>query len=108
MTFDKLRDTIVTEKKFASYKELVRMVINLALSILMYSLALGLAISRILNYRFLLAVLIIAVFAFLWICDLAAETKESFLRIQKITKFWWTGIIAIIAIFIVLRTFNFI
>ena len=39
MTFDKLRDTVVKEKKFATQKELVKVVINLALSIVTYSFA---------------------------------------------------------------------
>lgn len=108
MTFDKLRDTVVKEKKFATQKELVKVVINLALSLVTYSLALGLAINSILGYRFLLALLIIAVCAFLWICDFSAETKESFVKVQKLTRLWWTGIILFVLIYIVLKMFNFL
>lgn len=108
MTFDKLRDTVVKEKKFATQKELVKVVINLALSIVTYSFALGLAINSILGYRFLFALLLIAVCAFLWICDFSAETKESFVKVQKLTRLWWTGIIAFVVIYIVLKIFNFL
>lgn len=108
MTFDKLRDTVVKEKKFATQKELVKVVINLALSIVTYSLALGLAINSILGYRFLFALLIIAVCAFLWICDFSAETKESFVKVQKLTRLWWTGIVVFVIIYIVLKIFNFL
>lgn len=108
MTFDKLRDTVVKEKKFATQKELVKVVINLALSIVTYSLALGLAINSILGYRFLFALLLIAVCAFLWICDFSAETKESFVKVQKLTRLWWTGIIVFVIIYIVLKMFNFL
>lgn len=108
MTFDKLRDTVVKEKKFATQKELVKVVINLALSIVTYSLALGLAINSILGYRFLFALLLIAVCAFLWICDFSAETKESFVKVQKLTRLWWTGIVVFVIIYIVLKMFNFL
>lgn len=108
MTFDKLRDTVVKEKKFATQKELVKVVINLALSIVTYSLALGLAINSILGYRFLFALLLIAICAFLWICDFSAETKESFVKVQKLTRLWWTGIVVFVIIYIVLKMFNFL
>lgn len=108
MTFDKLRDTVVKDKKYATYSELVKLVINIALSIITYSLALGIAVNSILGYRFLVVLLLIAVFGFLWICDLSAETMESFKKVQKVTKFWWTGIIVLVAVVVVLKMFHFI
>lgn len=108
MTFDKLKATVVEEKKFATQKQLIKLVINIALFILTYTLALGLAINSILGYRFLLALLVIDALGFLWVCDLAAEDKESFNKVNKITKLWWTGIIAFVVIYIVLKVFNFL
>ena len=108
MTFDKLKETVVEKNKYTTVKDLIKVVINLALSVFCYSLALGVAINSILGYRFLLAILLIAVFAFLWTCDLAAESKESYLKVKKITKFWWTGIVLLVVVCIVLKIFNFL
>lgn len=108
MTFDKLKSTVVDEKKFATQKQLIRLVINIALFILTYTFALGLAINSILGYKFLLALLIIDSAGFLCVCDLVAEDKESFDKVNKITKLWWTGIIAFVIIYIILKIFNFL
>lgn len=107
MTFDKLKETVVDKEKFATQKELVKMLINLALSILTYSLALGLAINSILGYRVLIVLLLIAVFGFLWTCDLAAENKENFKKVEKLTKFWWSGLVLTVVVYVVLRMYNF-
>lgn len=108
MTYDKFKKIAVDEKKFTDKKNLIKYLINLALFLTTYGIAVGIAVFYVLNYRFLLLILVLACLGFVWTLDLAAENESYFKKIGIMSKLWWTGILVIVAILAVLLKLHFI
>ena len=108
MTYENFKKIAVEEKKFIEKKNLIKYLINLALFLTTYGIAVGIAVLYILNYRFLLLIAALACLGFVWTLDLAVENESYFKKIGTISKLWWTGIPIIVAIVAVLMKLHFI
>lgn len=108
MTFESMRRKVVEENKFATGKELNKVVINLGLSIVFSSIWLGLITVSTVGLNLFVFTLFCLISMFILVCNYASESEDSFRKVKKITKFWWLNLIIIGVVFIVLKLFYFI
>lgn len=108
MTFENMRKKVVEENKFATEKELNRVVINLGLSILTSSVWLGLATISTVGLNLFVFTLFCLICMFILVCNYASENGDNFHKVKKVTKFWWANLIIIALVFFLLKLFYFI
>ena len=108
MTFQKIKDTLVTERKLLTQKELNKLSLNLALVVLGFCLSLGLLTYATVGFGTTVIIIILSILAYTWIFDFAVESEKSLERVRKITKFWWFTYIILAIVFIVLKLTRFI
>lgn len=108
MTFQRIKETIVEEQKRMTFKELIKLTINLALAFTGICLALSLACFAILGYQFTFLVIVFTVVAFNLVFDLYVEDEKASVKIDRVAKFWWVAYIIVVVVFFILKFFRFL
>lgn len=108
MTFQKIKESVVIEQKRITQKQLVKLAINLALSLVGICLTLGLATYAILGFSFTIVVIALTLLAYNWIFDMFVEDEKFGKNIMLFAKFWWSHYIIFVIVFFVLKLFRFI
>lgn len=108
MTFENMRRKVVEEDKFATEKELTKLVLNLGLSVVTSSIWLAFITLSTVGLNLWVFAIFCLIGTFILVCNYAVESEYSFNKVKKITKFWWVNIIIIIVVFLVLKWFYFI
>ena len=107
MVFQKFKEDVVVEKGWATLKEIKKMALHLGLLFLFLAIGLGLITYNTVGWLVTALVLIMTGICFVWVFDLADEEEVYFVKIHKLSKFWWCGIIFVVAIYVVLKLYNF-
>ena len=108
MTFEQMRRKIVEEDKFATSKDLSKLLIKLGLSLILSAIWLGLATIFTVGMNLYIIVLFCLIALFLFVCNYASESEETFKKVRKITSLWRLHIIIIVGLFVLLKLFYFI
>ena len=108
MIFERFKEDVVVEKGWADKKTVGKVLRHLAYSFLIGVFGFDLAIMAISNLLVAVFFDIAVAVLFIWIIDLADESKANFDRVNKWTKFWFLYLLVDIVIFIVLKYFMFI
>lgn len=108
MTFEAMKKKVVDEEKFATKKELSKLLINLGLMLLFSSVWLGLVTIYTVGTNLFIFTLLCLIGMFILVCNYASESLLNFKKTLKVTKFWWLNLPTIVGVFIVLKLFYFI
>ena len=107
MTLKGIKDSLVVEKKLMDDKTANKLVINTALTLGIFGIAVSMAVASILDVRVTLITLVLIVLLFLWILDACCEDIDFLNKWYKFSRFWYLLIILPIGTFVVLKFFNF-
>ena len=108
MTLHDVQKSLVDEKHVFTKKQLNKMVIRTVLFIATYSMTVGMVVFNILGAPASLVIFVLFALMFLWLFDSCNEDSNFALKMFKVVKFWWTGIIFFIASYFVLIFTNII
>ena len=108
MVFNTFKEDIVESKGWATAKEIKKFAIRLALLMFTLSLAVGLVVYSCLGGLVVIAFFALMGFAFVALIDWSDEEESNFKLMQKVSKFWWVGIILIVLSYVGLKYMQFI
>lgn len=108
MVFNTFKEDLVKEKGWATDKEIKKFIVRLALLMFTLALALGLIVYSCLGSLVTIAFFIAMGLGFVALVDWSDEEEDNFKKMQKISKFWWLGIILIVLSFVFLKFMQFI
>lgn len=107
MTFQKVKEELVG-KEILTNKELKKLLLNLTLFILGVVLCISLATYAVLGFGFTVLIMILALVAFITVFDIAVESVTALKRIIRVTRLWIIPYLCMIAVWFVLKLFNFV
>ena len=107
MTYEKLKLKLVDELKIVDVKSLRFFMLRLFLLIGGFVLALGILTSTLLGSAVSLLMVLLFLFLFSQLVALMVEDASYYNKINKFSKFWFSGYIVTIGIYLVLSFFNF-
>lgn len=108
MTYQKIKEEVVDNKEWLTDKELVKLAKNLGLFLILLCLCIGMVTFYILGLPSTVITVILIALSYVLIFDIIMESKEMLLRVQKISRLWWIGIILCVIVYCILSYFNFI
>ena len=107
MTYEQLKQK-VAENDLGTSKDARNVVLSLALGIFFYAIGIFIGTAILWNTFIALLTFVLASFLFIFALDYICEEKETFIKWQKYLKFWWTGIIFDVLVFVILYLLNYI
>ena len=108
MVFNTFKEAVVEEKGWATAKEIKKFVFRLALLTITLALAIGLIVYSCLGSFVVIAFFIAMGLGYIALIDWSDEEESNFKLMQKISKFWWVGIILIVLSYVFLKYMQFI
>lgn len=108
MTYEKLVNKVVKEENWLTDKQMVKFLVKLALLLVFVGLGLYVVIDLLISKLLGVLAFIVMIFLYTQLLNVTAENEESFKAVYKASKFWWLGLLADIAVFVVLVYFRFI
>lgn len=108
MTFERIKQELVTNQKRMSLKDFNKFTINLALAFLGICLTLGMCTYTLLGLPFTIAIILLSIFAYNWVFNVVIDDEKVGLKLVKITKLWWITFVLFVIIFFVLKAFRFL
>lgn len=107
MTYQKIKEIIVDERKVITEKKLKGLTRRLTLFIVGLCACLGLAVSNILGFGAVVVVTLGGVFLYSTMFDLCAESDGALKAVNVCSRFWIIFPILFVVIYCVLKYFNF-
>ena len=107
MTFEKIKQELVTNQKRMSLKDFNKFTINLALAFLGICLTLGMCTYTLLGLPFTIVIILLSIIAYSWMFDVVIDDEKTGARIVKFAKLWWLMFVLFIVVFFVLKAFRF-
>lgn len=107
MTFQKIKEDLVEEKQWVTEKKLTRFALNLGLAMLTIGVALSLITLSIMGLPMTILTIVCMVCIYMFTFDCCVESEKTLNRAIKLAKFWWLGILLCVAVYTVLRMFQF-
>ena len=98
---------MVEEDKFTDVKGLRWLMVRLALFIIGLAVSIGTLVSTMMGSGFALIMLVLLIVAFSQITEIMTEDAVIFAKFNKLSKFWFTGYILYVVIFLILKFLNF-
>lgn len=108
MTFQRIKEEVVENQKRLTVKELVKLVINLALAFIGICITLGLLTYAILGFAYTVIIILCAIFAYNLVFDIFVEDEKVGKHIVLFSKLWWIEYILIVIVFLILKLFGFL
>lgn len=107
MTYQKLKENIVDERKVLTEKKFRRLLLRIALFSITSGACLTLAALRLVGFG--LAILVVASFVvvFILMCDLCTESDDALRKISIASRFWVIFPILFVVVYYVLSYYNF-
>ena len=108
MTYQKIKEKLVEDKKMLSPRELRKFVLKVITMELGVVFDLSLLVFSIVNSSLTIIVIFLAILAFNWVFDWIVEDPPILQKIQKYCRFWWIPYILLVTIYLVLAFYGFI
>lgn len=108
MTYQKIKEKLVEDKKMLSPRELRKFVLKVTMMELGVVFDLSLLVFSIVNSSLTIIVIFLAILAFNWVFDWVVEDPPILQKIQNYCRFWWIPYILLVAIYLVLAFYGFI
>lgn len=108
MTFEKIKEDVVDEKKWITAKQLKIFAINLGLSMACLGFLLSLLAVCTVGLEVSFFVILFAVLGYMFIFDYCAEDEKTLKILLKLSKFWWIILLLNVLLYMVLNYFHFL
>jgi cadmium resistance protein CadD (predicted permease) len=107
MTYQNLKDKIVTEQREMDSKHFKRFLVRYALMMFTLMIEFLMVAYSITNTIVALAVMFIFIFAFVWILDWCSEEQKVLNKFNFLSKIWFLNILIIVGTYILLKMTHF-
>ena len=108
MTFQKIKEEVVDEKKWVTGKELRVFAIHLGLFMVCLSFLVSILAVCTVGLGVSFFVILFAVMGYLFIFDYCAEDERGIRFWMRLSKFWWVILILNVSLYLLLSYFHFL
>lgn len=108
MTYQQIKEELVTKQKRVTEKQLKKVVIRLFLFLFGFMLTLGIVTLNTLGAGVTIFLFISLFFTYIWVLDLYVDSERASKVINIISRLWFLTYVLFVVVFIVLKMYHFI
>lgn len=108
MTYQKVKEELVDNRKVATAKELKKFAVCMFLMIMGVAICISIPVISILGTTFALLVVVGCLFVYLQMFNFVCEEENAFKKWSKISKLWFIPYILTIVVVMALKYFKFL